>query len=150
MKLSDIERIEGSNNDRINAFKSRLIKGVHIDVVNNHAGIVEIKDDLDEYYKYCNCDLIDVSYNKINGVYVGIIIDDEGLLKDGYKISAFDSDGRGVLVGNLLVFSGKVDPDGRTIGLTEDECKRVLRNVFYCCDRDGGIYPALVGVDAAY
>ena len=98
-----------------------------LDVENNELKTVEANG-LDDYYKYLNCRTIDIVYRKINDVECNIICDDEGLLKQNPKVSAVDITGKPILVGNLLVASGKVTDDGELIEPTPEEIQHFMEN----------------------
>ena len=85
----------------------KLLRGVLVDVEKETAGVVEIPDELDEFYRILNCSCIDITVRRIgcnfhNRIRVNIICDDEGLCKSDPKISAIDNLGNVQLVGNLL------------------------------------------------
>ena len=62
---------------------------------------------------------IDIVSRRIKDTYFDIICDDEGLLKDNPRITAVDTEGNPMLVGNLI-FS-HTDENGETIGVTDEE-----------------------------
>lgn len=111
----------------------KLLRGVLVDVEKETAGVVEIPDELDEFYRILNCSCIDITVRRIgcnfhNRIRVNIICDDEGLCKSDPKISAIDNLGNVQLVGNLFIVGGKVD-DGNLTSLTETEAATILRRV---------------------
>ena len=86
---------------------------------NGTANEVETNGSLAEYYKLVDCDCIDIATRKIGGKYFCIVCDDEGLFVENPKISAIDSEGNPLLVGNLLVLNN--GDDGDLHGLNESD-----------------------------
>lgn len=79
------------------------MKVVYLNVSENKAPeVLDIKDELQEFYRLIKCDTIDITRRKIGNHYYDIICDDEGLWGD-CKISAIDNLGQPMLVGNLIV-----------------------------------------------
>lgn len=107
-----------------------LLRGVLVDVENESASIVEIPDDLDEFYKILNCDCIDITVRRIGyrKEKFNIVCDDEGLLKEPQKISAIDNLGNPQLVGNLFIV-GTADSEGNLTSLSEDDAAYILARV---------------------
>lgn len=126
----------------------RTITGVLIDVWHETAGIRTIPAELDAYYHILNCSTIDIVSRRIGPrgrKYYDIICDDEGLLVSPTKISAVDSIGRPMLVGNLFICSH--DAAGNEISLTDIECRRILREIQHVCTREyPNGYPMLCNV----
>lgn len=85
-----------------------LLRGVLVDVEKETVSVVEIPDELDEYYKILNCDCIDIVVRRIGRKNYNIVCDDEALLKAPAKISAIDNLGRPMLCGNLFIVGGEV------------------------------------------
>lgn len=107
----------------------KLLRGVLVDVENETVGIVEIKDELDEFYRILNCTCIDITVRRIgSNKQYRIVCDDEALCKGEPKISAVDYYGQVQLCGNLFIVGGEID-DGNLTSLTEDEAQRILRLV---------------------
>ena len=106
----------------------KILRGVLVDVEKETAGVVEIPDELDEFYKILNCDCIDIVVRQIGRKRFNIICDDEGLFKDPQKISAIDNLGQAQLVGNLFIVGSSV-LDGDLTGLTEKEAAYILARV---------------------
>lgn len=103
------------------------MRGLLIDVWNNEIREVEAST-LDEYYKLIGCDTIDIAYYKIGSRYYNIICDDEGLLKDSVRVSAFDKRMRPILVGNLLI-SGDTDDNGGLTSLTDSDIMQIKEKI---------------------
>ena len=110
---------------------NKLLRGVLVDVENETASVVEIPDELEEFYKILNCDCIDIVVRSIGGRFrkkFNIVCDDEGLFKNPQKISAIDNLGQPQLVGNLFI-TGGTDPDGNLMSLTDHDAAYVLAKV---------------------
>ena len=108
----------------------KLLRGVLVDVEKETVGIVEIPDELDEFYRILNCDCIDIPVRRIGHrkQKFNIVCDDEGLFKTPQKISAIDNLGQPQLVGNLFIVGG-TDLEGNLISLSEDDAAYVLAKV---------------------
>lgn len=108
----------------------KLLRGVLVDVEKETAGIVEIPDELDEFYRILNCDCIDIPMRRIGyrKQKFNIICDDEGLFKNPQKISAIDNLGQPQLVGNLFIVGG-TDLEGNLTSLSADDAAYVLAKV---------------------
>ena len=59
-------------------------------------------EELDDYYKYLECDCFDIATRKINGVYFDIFCDDIGLFREDPKLTAVSPKNKPMLVGNLI------------------------------------------------
>lgn len=108
--------------------QKKLLRGVLVDVENEKVTVVNIPDELDEFYKILNCSCIDIVRRKIGRKYFEIICDDEGLFKENVKISAIDNLGGVQLVGNILIVGPDVD-DGNLTGLSPADAAYVLSRV---------------------
>ena len=105
----------------------KKLLGVLVDVENEEAKVIEIADNLDEFYKTLNCDTIDIVKRKIGIKHFYIVCDDNGLFQEQPKISAIDNLGEVMLVGNLFIVSG--DNEGNLVGLTNEESKYIMERV---------------------
>ena len=105
----------------------KLLRGVLVDVEKETANIIEIEDELDEFYKILNCSCIDIVVRKIGRKKLNIVCDDEGLLNNS-KISAIDNLGNVQLVGNLFIVGGIVE-DGNLTSISEEDAAYVLERV---------------------
>ena len=108
-----------------------LLRGVLVDVEKETASVVEIPDELEEFYKILNCDCIDIVVRSIGGRLrkkFNIVCDDEALLKNAPKISAIDNLGNPQLCGNLFIVSGEVI-DGNLTSLNEYDEAYLLSKV---------------------
>ena len=102
------------------------MKAYLLDVENKVRKAVEIDDDnhLQEYYKYLNCSIVDITSRKVGGKWFDIIADDEGMLKENPIVSALDSNNQPALVGNLL-FCNYDSETGEEVSLTDDDIEHL-------------------------
>lgn len=98
-----------------------------IDVKNSGVCVVRA-DGLDDYYKLIDCRCIDIVSRRIGENVYDIICDDEGLLVDSPRVSAVDSAGQPMLVGNLLI-AGLADEEGHLTDLTADDIDYIAKRV---------------------
>ena len=94
-----------------------------LDVYNNEIKVVE-PNGLADYYKYIECDLIDIVRRKIGDKVFEIVCDDEATFAEHPKVSAIDIAGKPCLYGNLLIAGGKV-VDGDLTEITDEEIEYV-------------------------
>lgn len=108
----------------------RTLRAWHVDVHEGSADEVTCEDKLAEFYRLCDCELIDIVMRFIEGRQFCFIVDGEGLLKgpDTIRISAIDTDGRPALVGNLLVVAADEENEGELRGLTDSEMAILRRH----------------------
>ena len=99
------------------------MKTLLLNVQEGYVKELDIKDDLKVFYDFIDCRSIDIVERKINRRWFDIICDDEGLLKDDPKISAIDSFGHPMLVGNLMF--AHHDSKGNLKALTDDDIKYI-------------------------
>lgn len=104
------------------------MKMLLLDVENKKIKIVEANG-LNDYYKFIDCNYVDIIHRRIGDVEVEIVIDDEGALVENPKISAIDVTGEPMLFGNLLIASGRVTDDGELTELTQDEVDALVDNI---------------------
>ena len=113
------------------------MKAFLLDAENRQTRTVEVNDadHLTDYYKYLNCELVDITSRKIGGKYFDIVADDEGLLKEPRIVSALDTEGQPALVGNLLFCN--YDPEtGEEVSLTDEDIQLLRDNVRFAAVRD--------------
>ena len=103
------------------------MKMLLIDVYNNRVETVEANG-LEDYYKYLECNLVDIVYRTIGNIKVNIICDDEGTFVENPKPSAVDYLGEVALVGNLLIAGGEV-VNGELTSLAETEIEEIKWNL---------------------
>lgn len=100
---------------------------------------IEIKDELDDFYKNLDCDMIELPMRKIDGKTFTIMCDEEGLLKDkpiAACISKKYSDD--MIFGNVMFFNN--DGMGDLESLTDDDIRRIKLHVNIVMDRN---HPAM-------
>lgn len=118
------------------------MKALNINAKNGKIEVVDAKG-LDDYYKYCDCDIIDVVQRTIGGKVYDIVCDDEGLLKANPIISAISSKMEPMLVGNLLIF-GQANFDGEFTPLTDSDVEHIKNNAYVYVGDDNELH-VLVG-----
>ena len=104
------------------------MKMLFLDVENREVKCVEANT-LDDYYKFIDCNYVDIIHRRIGDVEVEIVLNDEGLLVNAPKPSGISIDGTPILFGNLLIASGRVTDDGELTELTEEEVDEIMDNV---------------------
>jgi len=112
------------------------MKGYLIDVENDKAGTVEIKDEdhLGQFYKLIGCRCIDIAVRKVDGKLYNVVLDDEGLLVAHPVISAIDKTMHVMLAGNLILFGLADDMD--LAGIDAADVENIERNVHEVFDFD--------------
>ena len=108
-----------------------------LDVENKTRSAVEIDDNqhLQEYYRYLNCSLVDITSRKIGGKWFDIITDDEGLCKENPIVSALTSDNEPALVGNLL-FCNYDAETGEETSLTDEDIAHLEKHTAIAIKKD--------------
>ena len=102
------------------------LKGV---LVNPDEGlrIVDFEDELEEYYRLIETDIIEVVPCKVAGYPMLIVCDEEGRLKGRIPSCAYE-DGTVRIVGNAL-FLGPDDDEGNFTSLSDEEAECGLHKV---------------------
>ena len=100
------------------ARKGATMIGYLIDVENDKARVVDIDDNdhLGQFYRLIGCDCIDIAVRKVGGKPYNIVVDDEGFLKRGCKISGIDRHMGVMLAGSIILFGIGDDGDLASIG----------------------------------
>ena len=98
-----------------------------LDVIQNEVRMVEVDEELDDFYEQLSCKVFDVAKRKVGDVYYDIYCDDMGLLKEDPVVSAIDQDGKPMLVGNLLLANH--DDHGRTTSLSLKDVENIYRHI---------------------
>lgn len=94
------------------------MKALLIDVYNNTV-TVQDPETLEDWYQLIDCKLVEIASRRIGyDRRFNIICDEEGCFRQDAKISAIDSIGCPMLVGNLLIV-GDADADGELLPLDE-------------------------------
>ena len=105
------------------------MKAYFVDTKTNTAKAVDIEPSLATYYDMLGCDTIDIvnrGFGRSGKTRFDIICDDNGLFSDNPVLSAVDKDGRGMLVGSLLVV-GEADDEGNETSLTDEDVRLLER-----------------------
>ena len=97
---------------------------------------IEMDNNLDAYYDLLNCRCFDIVSRKVGNTYFDIYCDDEGLLVDHPRVSAIDSATHPMLFGNLIFTHG--NDEGETVGITDEDVKTIMDNVYMVIDRTHG------------
>lgn len=102
----------------------RTLTAIFLDVKNgSDPQVIELKDDIQEFYKFIGCDAVDIVTRSVNGKKYTIICDDLGLYDENLKTSALSlTRSFPSLVGNLLI-TGNVDNFGELTSLTKNDVK---------------------------
>lgn len=109
---------------------SRIIKGILVDVLHSKCQILEIRDELDEFYRILNCDTIDIVKRRIGRdgkqVTCDIVCNDEGFLVPE-PISAVNTTFTDAIAGSIFIVGSS---DGEhLVSLSDTDAKEVLRNI---------------------
>ena len=122
------------------------ITGLLIDVINGSVTVKTVDKNIYAYYDLIQCDVIDIVGRKLGDRLYLFICDDEGLLKDNVKITAINSLGQPMLVGNLFIVNDDGEDD--LSSLTEDDIAYIsqyihMRQTF----KDPPLHPILHHVE---
>lgn len=105
------------------------MKVIYLNVNENKPPeVLDIVDDLDTYYKLCQCTCIDIVTREIGKIPYSIVCDDEGLFVNEPKISAVDNKYHAQLVGNLVI-CGMPDEYGELTGLTDFDIAHIRMRI---------------------
>ena len=117
------------------------MKAIYLNVNENQLPeVIDIPDELETYYKLCQCTCIDIVTRKIGKNPYSIVCDDEGLFVDSPKISAVDETYQPQLVGNLVI-CGMPNDDGELTEQTDSDVINILPRIrFYTTKHPDGYY----------
>jgi len=88
--------------------------------------VLDIKDELSEYYKYLKCSTIDITMRQIEGRWFDIICDDEGLFAENPVATAiYSNDLSQALVGNLIF--AHHDAEGNMTALSDEDVEIIKK-----------------------
>ena len=104
------------------------MRGLLLDVINQEVKVVDVANDIHEWYKMLNCQMVEMPERQIGGKYFTIICDEEGLLKSDPTIAAVNDRCEVMLVGNILIFNMDYE-EGDIEDLTEDDIKHIQKYV---------------------
>lgn len=115
-----------------------------VDVKNATARAIDVKPDLQEYYRLLECYTIDIQTRKVGGKSFDFICDDEALMMEA-KTSAVTTNLQGswepMFFGNLLV-TGVADENGKQTSLTEKDVNFLKMFLITGITKEG-VYPIL-------
>lgn len=107
------------------------MKAIYLNVNENQMPeIIDITEELETFYKLCQCTCIDIVTRKIGKNPYSIVCDDEGLFVDSPKISAIDETYQPQLVGNLVI-CGMPNDDGELTELTGRDLYNILQHFHF-------------------
>jgi len=96
---------------------------------------LELDNILKQSYRELDVQTIDIVTVKIDDIFVNIIVDDEGLLKDDPHVTV--SSNLRNLYGNVLILPNDIDEEGRYFrGLNEHEIDTINNNIQTLIDTD--------------
>lgn len=103
------------------------MKALLLDVMEGKVETVDA-DGVEEFYKLLHCTTIDIVQRIIGDRWYDIVCDDNGTLVEDPRISAVDSKGQIMLVGNLLI-CGLADADGVLTSLSEEDIEYIQESI---------------------
>lgn len=81
-------------------------------------------EELDDFYAELECHTFDIVRRQIGGKYYDIFCDDIGLYMEKPVVSAVDTDGKPMLVGNLIFANH--DSQGNTTDLSDEDIVQIF------------------------
>lgn len=103
------------------------MKALLLDVMEGKVETVDA-DGVEEFYKLLHCTTIDIVQRIIGDRWYDIVCDDNGTFVEDPRISAVDSKGQIMLVGNLLI-CGLADADGVLTSLSEEDIEHIKESI---------------------
>lgn len=105
--------------------------------------VVDINDDLDEFYSLLEVDTIDIVSRSVGTMFYDIICDDNGLLVENPRIALVptEDDERNFAIYGNIIFCNYND-EGKMIDLTDSEIQN-LKNHQVVVSMYGEDYPAI-------
>ena len=103
------------------------MKALLLDVMEGKVETVDA-DGVEEFYKLLHCTTIDIVQRIIGDRWYDIVCDDNGTFVEDPRISAVDSKGQIMLVGNLLI-CGLADVDGVLTSLSEEDIEHIKESI---------------------
>lgn len=99
--------------------------------------VIDINDELTEYYKNLKCSTIDITMRKVEGRWFDIICDDEGLFAEKPQVSAIQKKTMSpALVGNLIF--AHHNAEGKMTALSDEDVKILKKNIIRMYDITSG------------
>lgn len=105
-----------------------------IDTELDKPKVIDIPDELNEYYKHLKCSTIDITMRKVGGRDFDIICDDEGLFTDHPIITAIYQDFSPALVGNLIF--AHHNSEGEMTALSDEDVEIIKQNTIITYNLD--------------
>lgn len=103
------------------------MKALLLDVMEGKVETVDA-DGVEEFYKLLHCTTIDIVQRIIGDRWYDIVCDDNCTFVEDPRISAVDSKGQIMLVGNLLI-CGLADADGVLTSLSEEDIEHIKESI---------------------
>lgn len=103
------------------------MKALLLDAMEGKVETVDA-DGVEEFYKLLHCTTIDIVQRIIGDRWYDIVCDDNGTFVEDPRISAVDSKGQIMLVGNLLI-CGLADADGVLTSLSEEDIEHIKESI---------------------
>lgn len=91
---------------------------------------------LDDYYSALNCEAFDIATRKIGEKYFDIFCDDIGLFREDPVVTAVDTAGKPMLVGNLIFANH--DGQGNTVSLSQEDVDMIVSQMRTALDFHSG------------
>lgn len=114
----------------------KTLKTLLFNVKKNTMTEVEIEDKLQLFYSALGVDIIELPMRSIGGKVFTIMCDEEGLLKDGARVSCISrSNIDDIIAGNVMFFND--DGCGDLESLTDDDIDLIRSNVGLAQDNSG-------------
>ena len=116
------------------------MKAVYIKAETMDVEIIELLEDNDreiynQIHEILGVSGIDYAYRSIEGKEYYFMVDDYGLRKEDFIVSAWSPSRDSVLAGDLIV--SKTNVIGKTVSLNDDDIKRIERNINEVTFRSG-------------
>lgn len=107
--------------------------------------VIDIKNELSEFYKLIDCRHIDITYRKMRGKTYAVVCDDEGLLKEKPIVSfltVHPFERNLDLVGNIVIANIKEDD---LDDLTDEDVENIMRSKARYGRYVSDVHPVLMG-----
>lgn len=103
------------------------MKALLLNVHDNIVKVLDIEDELEDYYREIGCQYIEIVQRKIGRKWFDVICDEEGTYREDAKVSAIDNFGRPMFVGNLLFMHH--DNNGNMTELSDTDIKYITERI---------------------